>query len=319
VRGQDRVPGWYDDPWGTDDERYYDGIAWTRATRRPGSNDAYVVPGSADSLAVPPVVASPQEAVSGGPVGEVGGSPGAGPAPIAPVPPGWHPDPWGAHALRWWDGSRWTGHVSGAAAVAPAFTTVPERDASRWARLSMLWAGPAFAVYVVAGSFQAQWVADHWGEIRNANGRVEVGGNALAATLGQLGVFALVAALVLFLIWFYRAAVAAAAVGLPARRRAGLATAAFVIPVVNLWWPYQSACDLLPQGHPGRVVLRRWWACTIGSVVGVFATYGAAFVGDWALALVAGLTVVSALLAAAQARLAISEVVDAHEALAAAR
>lgn len=29
------------------------------------------------------------------------------------VPPGWHPDPSGAHHWRWWDGYRWTGHVSG--------------------------------------------------------------------------------------------------------------------------------------------------------------------------------------------------------------
>lgn len=25
--------------------------------------------------------------------------------------PGWHPDPWGQHSLRWWDGNQWTGQV----------------------------------------------------------------------------------------------------------------------------------------------------------------------------------------------------------------
>lgn len=30
-------------------------------------------------------------------------------------PPGWHPDPHGQAALRWWDGLRWTEHVSPAA------------------------------------------------------------------------------------------------------------------------------------------------------------------------------------------------------------
>jgi hypothetical protein len=29
------------------------------------------------------------------------------------IPPGWHPDPSGAHYWRWWDGYRWTDHVSG--------------------------------------------------------------------------------------------------------------------------------------------------------------------------------------------------------------
>jgi hypothetical protein len=318
VSGQDRAPGWYHDPWGTDDERYYDGGAWTRVVRRPGSNDAYVVPGAADALATPPAPAG-SDAVAGAGSGPAADAPPGAPAPVAPIPPGWHPDPWGAGSLRWWDGSRWTGHVSGAAGVAPALTVGPEREASRWARLSMLWAGPALAVYVIAGSFQAQWVADHWSEIRDSNGTIEMGGNGVATTITQLSFFALVAAWILFLVWFYRAALSAAAVGLPARRRAGLATASFVIPVVNLWWPYQSACDLLPAGHPGRAVLRRWWALTVGCLVGVVGTSVAAFVGDWALAIVAGLTVVCALLAAAHARLAIAEVVDAHQTLAAAR
>lgn len=29
-----------------------------------------------------------------------------------PNPPAWHPDPRGRHELRWWDGERWTDHVS---------------------------------------------------------------------------------------------------------------------------------------------------------------------------------------------------------------
>ncbi len=32
-------------------------------------------------------------------------------ASVAPVPPGWHPDPSGARQWRWWDGYRWTDHV----------------------------------------------------------------------------------------------------------------------------------------------------------------------------------------------------------------
>ncbi len=31
------------------------------------------------------------------------------------VPAGWYPDPAGSQALRWWDGTRWTEHVSQAA------------------------------------------------------------------------------------------------------------------------------------------------------------------------------------------------------------
>ncbi len=38
------------------------------------------------------------------------------PMPAVEVPPGWHPDPSGANQWRWWDGYRWTEHVSGHAA-----------------------------------------------------------------------------------------------------------------------------------------------------------------------------------------------------------
>lgn len=42
--------------------------------------------------------------------------PRVGPIAVMPasqvVPPAWHPDPTGAHQLRYWDGRVWTEHVS---------------------------------------------------------------------------------------------------------------------------------------------------------------------------------------------------------------
>jgi hypothetical protein len=32
--------------------------------------------------------------------------------PDGPPPPGWHPDPWGQAAQRYWDGTAWTGHTA---------------------------------------------------------------------------------------------------------------------------------------------------------------------------------------------------------------
>jgi hypothetical protein len=40
-------------------------------------------------------------------------APAAPAAPAAGPPPGWHPDPSGQAAQRYWDGRQWTEHVSG--------------------------------------------------------------------------------------------------------------------------------------------------------------------------------------------------------------
>ncbi len=45
---------------------------------------------------------------SGQPVFAAAGAPAG---PVLP-PPGWHPDPYGASRLRWWDGHAWTDEVS---------------------------------------------------------------------------------------------------------------------------------------------------------------------------------------------------------------
>ena len=44
--------------------------------------------------------------------------PSAPPSPPPPVPPQWAADPHGRHQHRWWDGTRWTEHVSNDGVVA---------------------------------------------------------------------------------------------------------------------------------------------------------------------------------------------------------
>lgn len=34
-----------------------------------------------------------------------------GPKPLGRVVPGWYPDPYEEHRLRYWDGGTWTGHT----------------------------------------------------------------------------------------------------------------------------------------------------------------------------------------------------------------
>jgi hypothetical protein len=313
VSGGTREPGWYPDPWGTGDERWYDGVAWSRSVRHPGG------------LQTPPAPSdAPVTDVAAPDLAPVAPTPSAPPSPATPTtpataPPGWHPDPWAAASLRYWDGNQWTGHVAGLpGGRSQSLRLDEERTAARWARTGLALAGPALGVTMIGFAFQWRWMADHWEELTRTSNRVEASGNSGAAVMVQLSGVVLLAVTVLFLLWFYRSAVLAAASGLSARRSPLLATLSFIIPVLNIWWPYQSACDLLPEDHPGRAVIRRWWFLWLAFWIGFYAVLGAAFQSVVLLAIVTGVTVLIALFAAVAGRAVVTEVVDAHDALSAA-
>ncbi len=84
VRGPDGMPvaGWYPDPNGVAQHRYWDGKAWTEHVSTDGV------------LALAPVL------------------------PVAPERPAvaadWYPDPAGRHQWRFWGGDDWTPHVNDA-------------------------------------------------------------------------------------------------------------------------------------------------------------------------------------------------------------
>ena len=75
------------------------------------------------------------------------------------------------------------------------------------------------------------------------------------------------ACIIILAIWFFRAATAAAHLGIPARRTPGWATASWFIPVVNFWWPCQSARDLLPSGHEMRPRITVLWVASIVAIL----------------------------------------------------
>jgi hypothetical protein len=97
---------------------------------------------------------------------------------------------------------------------------------------------------------------------------------------------------ILFLIWFHKALSNARALGLPLTRSPGWGVAGFFIPIVNLWFPYQSMRDLLPAGNAARPLVGRWWATYLGasfatSAAGLSALFSPVLAGVLVLVVVA--------------------------------
>jgi len=76
-----------------------------------------------------------------------------------------------------------------------------------------------------------------------------------------------IAAVVLILVWQYRAANAARWLRLPGRHRPGWGVGFWFIPVANFFCPYQALRDTLPPGDPGRSRLLRLWLVYLATIV----------------------------------------------------
>jgi hypothetical protein len=261
-------------------------------------------------------------------------TPGAGEEPV-PGAPGWFPDPWGTEKLRWWDGRAWTPHfwppaepaaqptqagngdatargygLEAAASVPPPLAA--ERAGSHWARLAMLWAGPMQALNAIALAVQSGWYADHFDELSKGKTPKLTGAAASVAPITTYCSLGVLVASVIFLVWMYRAATVARLLGLPARRTPGVAVVSFLIPVLNFWWPYQSTLDMLPPNHPGRHVVGRWWAAWIAGSLAVPLVYVTGYGPPWVRAVAGVLAALLFLAAAAEARIVIATIEDAH-------
>lgn len=209
-------------------------------------------------------------------------------------PPGWYPDPAGERAWRWWDGQAWSPYASdpsgpqaaGSAAVQPARfaaaagaspgASVHERMAAElrdgpWAR----WAVLAYVVALALGMLSSWAESSSLREMIHTI-RVQMQTGIVQNPQTQSARFNLYSLLelmllapfyILFLRWQFQAAKTARGLFLPARRSAGLGVGSWFIPVVSLWFPYQSIRDCLPPDDPGRAVVGRMWAFFIATLV----------------------------------------------------
>ncbi len=325
-----REPGWYADPWGTDDERYFDGSAWTRQVRPPVDTStgpanstgpvnvvvgAVVAPAS-DATSAPTGATGPvSPSATSGPTGPAGSTDAAAAMPVA----GWHADPWGEATWRWWDGAQWTGYtdrttpLSSSATVAAELAT--ERTWARWARIALA-VHPIFQVLaLVAASIQWRWIADHWDEVvkgTNTNGPTNT---SIFGYLGLPTLMVTLGVIVLLILWLYRAGATARAAGIPLRRDPGLGAVSFIIPILQLWWPYRATRDAVGADERAQSLVVRWWIAWLASSLGGILVFAAAFLPEafsyLAVAIVGGISVVAAL----AGRAVVSAMLASHESL----
>jgi hypothetical protein len=182
--------------------------------------------------------------------------------------------------VRWWDGQRWTndarpsGTGPGGAAwgwgIGPDLATdlAEEAKTGRAASVALVGGAIAYTAQHLVGAFQFGGI---WRDLRRQlDAPLRSDGSRAPLVLSHkytalnvlspLISIAVLAVGVLFLIWFYNAATIAARAGIPARRSPGWAIGGWFVPIVNFWFPYQSAVDFFPSGHPDRKKVKRWWA-----------------------------------------------------------
>lgn len=226
-------------------------------------------------------------------------------------PAGWYPDPAGTVGHRWWDGMGW------ASTAAPATGNLEdEATPARWAKAALLVAAPAQIACDVMFRHDVRTLIDHWRAFADGSATppwLGRGGMVAMETLG--GVTTITG--VLFLIWFVRSAHNARVLGLPGRREPAAAVAGFIVPIINLWWPYQSTCDLAPDEASTRRLVLAWFLLwTVGGFVGGAFTLASAFVDSWLGYALLAVPAALVTLAALAARQVVATVVEIHASLA---
>ena len=314
------APGWHLDPWGTAEMRYFDGSAWGIVTR-PASNIGDPLPINSD------LPTNAGESLFGDQDNRVISATGE-PLPAA----AWYVDPGGSGGLRWWDGERWTEHVSVASETrvtatekgTPSDPTQLHARAvstGRLVRTLLIFAGPALAATIISGAFQMRWLADNFDAVwRDAEaGRairipLSASGGSFLSAFSQVGGLVCLVTGVFFLLWLGQSGRVAKSLGFVLRRSPWLGAWSLVIPVVQWWWPYRATLDLLPESDVNKSSVTRWWLPWLGTSVAQVALVIAAFAAmpDIAISVIAAGGSICALLAAVKARSVIAEVEKSH-------
>ena len=244
-------PAWHPDPYGEKAWRWWDGSRWTEH--------------AADPIAGPDAAAPWASA----PIPGWSTAPAYPAYPAYPTYPAAYPHP---------------GSPSGPATTAQGSLSA-ELAVAPWAERAFVWYLVVVATGILVAWAESSSVRQIFHDLRvqTSTGVVQPQLQQTAARDDLLSLVTLAVSApfyVALLMWQYRAARMARQLWLPAAHSAGLGVGSWFIPVVNLWFPYQSLRDCLPPGHPGRALIGRLWTCFISTVLLTLVTEVLAWAGS---------------------------------------
>jgi hypothetical protein len=198
--------------------------------------------------------------------------------------------------MRWWDGSRWTNHVSGWGGSPPASGAGTSYDAARaWLvreEAAARWLRPLLVLWPIA---LAVWSAGVAHELRAALDGTDTTSSGWT-TAGDLGALLSLALLVARVLWLRRAGEVARSLGLHLARTPLASALGWIVPILNYWWPYQGVRDLFPEGERPQPQLGWWWACWVtSSVVAALAGLASAYASAGLAGIAIAVTLVPAI------------------------
>lgn len=189
---------------------------------------------------------------------------------------GWYADPHDARRLRWWDGTAWTTHTQDLAApgtpvppVATAAARLRPPLGEGWPKLAVavqlaLVAVMVTAVFVILSD---RVIIDVWRRLAADPTSVpfaEADRSDSLARWSLVEVPVLIVCGVLFVVWLHRAHRSDRMDPSWQQRRSGWAIGGWLVPVVNLWFPFQVVSDLRRAARgdarePSYALQWCWW------------------------------------------------------------
>ncbi len=218
------------------------------------------------------------------------------------APPGWYRDPTGLAAQRWWNGYEWDQfavipdpvgrHSSYSAPYAPAFGSESESRAfwpgtrmaiareiniHRMGQLAAFSAGAIWILILLLFALNATQMeqfshafsrAVHASELHRSYSTPQFSSTISLALNLLLPLWS--ASVIGFLVWQYRATVAARWLGYSPSISPGFGVGGWFIPILWYWIPYRAMLGCFPPGHPKRsALLRCWIALCLGMTFGL--------------------------------------------------